>query len=385
MEEQTLQAAEQISGQTLSTGEQTLYQDIIQEQLKSLDYEQLESIMRLSDFSGENPFPMPTIGDLVEKLLSGELLADPMSIMKTLGSFFLSETFSSMALFAEILVICMIGALLKNASASIGERAASGVGQMVCNYAAVAISIGSFTIMYNVAATAIDEMVSFMQALLPLMVTLLMGSGAVSTGAVMNPVVLGAISIFATVCHLIILPAVFLSCSFFLINSLTENDYIKKLAGFIRKFALFIMGLGVLLFSGLSAVQGMVTVPADTVIAKAAKYSIGNFVPVIGGFAADSLDLIKSCTVVLKSAVGVFGVLAMLFLLMVPLVKIMAAVLIYKIAAIVIEPIGDRNMSDCMNEMGNTMVALALVLFLVALMFLIFITLMATTGRSVIL
>ena len=201
----------------------------------------------------------------------------------------------------------------------------------------------------------------------------------------MNPVVLGAISIFATVCHLIILPAVFLSCSFFLINSLTENDYIKKLAGFIRKFALFIMGLGVLLFSGLSAVQGMVTVPADTVIAKAAKYSIGNFVPVIGGFAADSLDLIKSCTVVIKSAVGVFGVLAMLFLLLVPLVKIMAAVLIYKIAAIVIEPIGDRNMSDCMSEMGNTMVALALVLFLVALMFLIFITLMATTGRSVIL
>lgn len=140
-----------------------------------------------------------------------------------------------------------------------------------------------------------------------------------------------------------------------------------------------------MLFSGLSAVQGLVTVPADTVIAKAAKYSIGNFVPVIGSFAADSLDLIKSCTVVIKSAVGVFGVFAVLFLLLVPLVKIMAAVLVYKLAAIVIEPIGDRNMSDCMNEMGNTMVALALVLFLVALMFLIFITLMASAGRSVVL
>lgn len=362
--------------------EELIYGEILTQQLESLEYKQLEALISISDFSGENPFPMPSVADLVTRLFNGEAIADPLGFFQTLAGFFLSETFSNLILFSEIIAICMIASLLKSSSGTLGESTASNVGQMVCNYSAIAICISSFTIMYQVASVAIDEMVGFMQALLPVMVTLLVGSGAAATGAVMNPVVLIAISVFATVAHAVILPAVFLSCAFFMINSLTESDYIKKLATFIRRLAIFIMGLGVMVFSGLTAIQGLVTVPADSVITKAAKYSIGNFVPVIGGFAADSLDLIKSCTLVIKSAVGVFGVLAVLFILVVPLVKLLSAMLIYKVAAIIIEPIGNRNMSDCMNEVGNAMVSLALVVFLVALMFLIFIAMMASFGAK---
>ena len=39
--------------------QQTGYQELIRQQLESLDYQQLEAMMRLSEFHKENPFSPP--------------------------------------------------------------------------------------------------------------------------------------------------------------------------------------------------------------------------------------------------------------------------------------------------------------------------------------
>lgn len=360
--------------------EEKLYENLIEEQLNSLELSQMEEIMGITEYVGEYGYDPPNIGDIVSKLISGESAIDLTEIGDALISIFMNEIFSCIFLFAEVIFICAISGLLKSTSLSFGETAVSGVGQLICNYSAVAVCIANFYMMYRVAGDAIDSMMGFIQALSPVMMTLLIGSGGVTTGAVMNPVVLMAVTIFSTVVDVFIFPAVFMSCAFFMINSLTENNYIKRLAGYIRKIALFAIGICVLLFSGLSAVQGIVTVSADGVLTKAAKYSVGNFVPIIGGFAADSLDLIRSCCMVIKSAAGVFGIIAVLIIVSVPIIKLAAAAAVYKLAAAVTEPLGNDNISDCMSEMGNTVITLAVVVFLVALMFIIFVAMFASFG-----
>jgi stage III sporulation protein AE len=64
----------------------------------------------------------------------------------------------------------------------------------------------------------------------------------------------------------------------------------------------------------------------------------------------------------------------------IPLIKIIAIAVIYKLTAIIIEPIGNKQVSDTMNEMGNAVVTMAVVLFLTALMFLIFMTIIIGIG-----
>lgn len=360
--------------------DEKIYESIIEEQLDSLDFSQMEEIMGITEYAGEYGFSCPDIGDIISGLISGDALIDFGTVFDAIIRIFMNEIFSCLVLFAEVIFICAVSGLLKSSSTSFGETTVSGVGQLICNYAAVAVCIANFYMMYRLAGEAIDQMVGFIQALSPVMVTLLVGSGGVTTGAVMNPVVLMAITIFSTVIDVFIFPAVFMSCAFFMINSLTENNYIRKLAGYIRKIALFAIGICVLIFSGLSAVQGIVTVSADSVLTRAAKYSVGNFVPIIGGFAADSLDLIRSCCMVIKSAAGLFGITAVLVIISVPILKLAAAAAVYKLAAAVTEPLGNDNISDCMSEMGNTVITLAVVVFLVALMFLIFIAMFAGFG-----
>ncbi|MDO4482114.1 MAG: stage III sporulation protein AE [Bacillota bacterium] len=357
--------------------DERIYERIIEEQLGSLNFSQLEEIIGASGYSKEYGFNHPGIEDIISKLFSGETLIDFGEVLDAVIQIFMNEIFSSLVLFGEIIFICAVSGLMKSSSTSFGETTVSGIGQIICNYAAAAVCAANFYMMYRLAGEAIDQMTGFIQALSPVMVTLLVGSGGVTTGAVMNPVVLMAAAAFASIIDMFIFPAVFMSCAFFMINSLTGNNYIRKLAGYIRRIALFTIGICVLVFSGLSAVQGIVTVSADSVLTKAAKYSVGNFVPIIGGFAADSLDLIRSCCTVIKGAAGLFGIIALLVIISVPILKLAAAAAVYKLAAAVTEPLGNDSISDCMSEMGNTVITLAVIVFLTGLMFLIFIAMFA--------
>ncbi len=90
--------------------------------------------------------------------------------------------------------------------------------------------------------------------------------------------------------------------------------------------------------------------------------------------------MVLSCIGVIKNGISIFGVILIVSLLAIPLIKLMAIAVIYKITAIIIEPIGNKQVSGCMNEMGNAVITMAVVLFLAALMFLVFLTIIIGIG-----
>ncbi|HVI42858.1 MAG TPA: stage III sporulation protein AE, partial [Anaerovoracaceae bacterium] len=293
---------------------------------------------------------------------------------------FMHEINGSIILGVQLVVICIIIGLLKNLSTSFSEDTVSNLGVTVCSCCVMVLCLKSFMDIYLVCSNAVDTMTVTMQALLPVLVPLLITMGGFASGGILNPFIVTALTIFNSILQRFIMPAVYLSCIFLLVNSLSERDYVKKLALLIRGVAVSVMGLTVTLFSGLTIVQGIVTKTADGMLAKTAKYSVDNFVPIVGSFAADSLDLILSCTTIIKNGVGIFGLIIILTLLIIPMIKILAVALIFKISAVIIEPIGNKTISDCVNEVGNTVVTLAIILFLAAMMFIIFLSIIIGIG-----
>ena len=208
-----------------------------------------------------------------------------------------------------------------------------------------------------------------MEILLPVMIPLLVAMGGISSGSILDPAVAGAVTGFSALMEHIVLPLVFLSAVFTMINSITEKDYVKKLAGFLRKGTIFLTGLAVTVFTGIAAIQGMVTKAADGILINTTKFSLDNFVPIVGGFAADSLDMVISCVGLIKNAIGVAGILL-----------ILAVAVIYKITAIAAEPVASKNISDSLNELGTAAITMTVVLAIGALMFLIFIAIIMGMG-----
>ncbi len=357
------------------------YESIINEQLDSMDLSQLE------DMLDEAPTELNiteeiSVESIINDLINGQPLFDSDKILENIKELFFMEVRSSLILGCEILAVCVIIGLLDNFSNSFGNKAVSSLGTMICGFVIIALCIGSFYQTYGSCCETMEVMSSTMAILLPILIPLLISMGGISSGSIMDPVILASVTGFNFIMQHIVLPLIFLSAIFILINSITDKDYVKKLAVFMRKGALFITGLTITIFSGITAIQGIMTKSADSLLMKTARFSIDNFIPIIGGFAADSLDMVINCIGVIKSAVGIIGIIIILSMLVMPVIKIMAIAVIYKITAIAAEPVASKNISDSLNEIGTSAVTMTVVLAAGALMFLIFITAIMCMGGN---
>ena len=355
------------------------YEKVIDEQLNSMDLSELENaIDEAAKTSGilENM----TVDDIIDKLLNGQPLFDSQDIIDNLISLFLMEVKTSVFVGCQILAVCIVIGLLTNFSDSFGNKTVSSLGTVICSCVIIALCIGNLYQAYSYCQDCMDTMTNTMQILLPIMIPLLISMGGISSGGILNPVIIGAVTGFNFIMQHVVLPLVFLSAVFVLINSITEKDYVKKLSSFLRRAAIFITGFSITIFSGITAIQGIVTKSADGILINTTKFSLDNFIPIVGGFAADSLDMVISCIGVIKNAVGIIGIIAIIALLITPVIKILSIAVIYKLIAIAAEPIASKNISDSLSEIGTSAITMTVVLATGAFMFLIFITIIMGIG-----
>ncbi|MDD4583712.1 MAG: stage III sporulation protein AE [Eubacteriales bacterium] len=353
------------------------YENLINEQLEAMDLEALEELM------GEGGLFNLKITEIISRVLNGESLFQMEGILNSLIGYFLKEVTASISLGVKIVAICILMGMLLHLSSAFGKSGVSTISAMVCSCAVIALCLLNFMEVYKLCGDTIDRMALVMQIILPLLLPLLIAMGSIASGGILNPVILGAVTLFTTIIQKVILPILFFSCVFILGNSLADRDYIKKLAVLLRGFATFLIGLSVTIFSGLTAIQGFVTKSADGMLVKTAKFSVDNFIPIVGGFAADSMDMVLSCTAIIKNSIGVFGLFIIITLVAIPLIKLLAIALVYKITAALVEPIGNKVISDCLNELGNTVITLGVIVFLGALLFIIFLSILISLGTTI--
>jgi stage III sporulation protein AE len=345
------------------------YETIINEQLDSMNLNELEEI---ADGT--------TVKAIINDLLNGTPLFDSEEIVQNLFDLFMLEIKEAIVLGCEVLSVCIVIGLLTNFSSSFGNKTVYTVGTIVCSCIVIALCIGNFYSSYEYCRESMNTMSSTMLILLPIMIPLLVSMGGISSGSILDPVIIAAVTAFDFIMQHVVLPMVFLSAIFIMINSITEKDYVKKLSAFMRKGSVFVVGFCITIFSGITAVQGILTKSADGILINSAKFSIDNFIPIIGGFAADSLEMVIGCIGLIKNAVGIVGIVAIITVITVPVIKILAIALVYKVIAIVTEPIASKNISDSLNELGNSAIVMTVVLGAGAMMFLLFITVLMGVG-----
>lgn len=355
------------------------YKNLINEQLNSLDLRALEELTGRGDVLG---MPDLSVGEIISRLINHEPLFEIDKMVKAITGLFIKELSSGIELGIQILAVCILMALMVHLCSAFGSNAASSIGAMACNCAVIAMCLFNFRDVYLLCENTVSDMALFMQILVPVLLPLIISIGGFSSGGVLSPSIILSVVTFTTLIQKLILPLLFSSCIFILGNSLADRDYIKKLAILLRSVAVFIIGVLMTLFSGLTAIQSLVTKSADGMLVKTARYSVDNLIPIVGGFAADSLDIVLSCTTIIKNSVGVFGLAAIILLLTLPLLKILAVALIYKVTAALVEPIGNKIISDCLNEMGNTVILLGVLLFLCAVLCIIFIGILISIGTA---
>ena len=357
------------------------YEKILEEQMNNVvDPEQTGRISENAGRITEGLTDGFTLENIMEATLNGESIFNNQQLIDGLKSLLLYEIRAALVLGVEILIICIIIGLLRNLSSSFGKKTMSDISLLVCTMIIIGISLNSFRLAYELAIDSVTTMVSTMEILTPVLLGILISTGSIASGTIMSPVVIGAVTGTGIILKRIILPAMFAATVLALVNCLTEKDYVNKLSKLLRNAALAVTGLILAVLSGIISVQGLITDASDGLLINTAKYSLSTFIPIVGGFTADTAELFVRCMSTIKSIVGVFGIVTLVLVILTPLIKLLIIALLYKVTAAAAEPICDSKISDGLNDMGSCIVSLGAVLFFAALLFIIFITVIIGMG-----
>ncbi|OPZ71886.1 MAG: Stage III sporulation protein AE precursor [Firmicutes bacterium ADurb.Bin456] len=319
--------------------------------------------------------------EMVNKLVRGELEWKPAQIFNQLIRQMFKEVVANFNLLGKLVILAIICAVLQNLMSSFERSSAGQLTYSVTYLVLITLAIGSFSIAVNAGREVVDTMVIFMQALTPVLLTLLVAVGGLASAAVFSPVILATLGIFGTLIKDIILPLLFFVAILGIAGNLSERFKVSNLADLLKTAAMGLMGVFSTIFLGVLAIQGVAGAVGDSVTFRTAKFSVDAFVPVVGGMLSDALEAVLSSTLLLKNAVGIAGVAVIGTVMVVPLLKIISLAFIYKLAGALIQPIASGQMVDCLNSLGNNLLLIFATVATAGLLFFFTITIIVGVGN----
>lgn len=319
--------------------------------------------------------------EFINDLLSGTVDID----MKSLGSkalkFLFRELFQNLGILIKITVLVIICALLKNLQASFMNEGAGQIAFYVCYIVIVSILLVSFGIVMNMGIRIIDTMVGFMYTVVPVLLALLISGGNITAGGILHPVMLMIVETAATIIRNAFVPLIFISTILAIVNNISEKIQLTRLVNLIKQIVSWSLGIILTIFIIAVTMQGSLGAVIDGATQKAAKFAISTFIPIVGKTLSDAADTVIGCTLLIKNAAGFAVMTGILLICIVPLLKIIALVGLFKAAGALLEPISESRIINCINDVAGSMLHIFSLSAAVAFMFIICVTALISAGN----
>lgn len=354
--------------------------EIILRQLNKLDINKVQQEVNKINRNVGDYLPELNLKKILLNLVKGDLELDWKEILKTIIKYLGKEVTVNLSIIGQIIILAAISATLNIFHDSFSSTMISNTSNILIFMILAVIVLNSFHISIDIGINAINNIVSFMQALLPVLLSLLVSMGAFTSAVVFNPLTYLIISLLGTVVKFVVLPMIFLSTVLSIVTRLNDEFSLSRLAGLFKEASMGLLGLILILFTGGLLIQGGAAAVTDSLSLRTAKYLTGTFVPVIGGIFSDAVDLVVSCSLIIKNALNLFGMIAIIMLIAYPIIKLIALIIIYKLASALIQPIADARLVNILNDVANSLVFVFLTVSAVSLMF--FITLTVIVGAA---
>ncbi|MGG7060666.1 stage III sporulation protein AE, partial [Clostridium tertium] len=136
------------------------------------------------------------------------------------------------------------------------------------------------------------------------------------------PLFIGGVTFINVIFKKFLFVSIAVAFAILVINNLSKNVRLKKLSSFIKQINLVSLGAMFTIYLGLVSMQGLYVKNIDNFTVKTAKFAIGNFIPVVGGFVSDSVDILLSSSQLIKGVFGGIGLVLLVAICLVPVIKI---------------------------------------------------------------
>ncbi|ANC77819.1 stage III sporulation protein AE [Fictibacillus phosphorivorans] len=284
-------------------------------------------------------------------------------------------------LLGTLILLTVFSMLLQSIQNAFDQSAISKVAYGIIYMVLIILALNSFHVAISYATEAIDNMLSFMIALIPLLLALMATVGSIASVAFFHPVILFLVNTSGLLIKNFVLPLLFLSALLSIVSTMSEHHKVTQLAKLLRNISMGALAFFFTVFLGVMSVQGATAAVADGITIKTAKFITGNFIPVVGRMFTDATDTVMSASILLKNSVGIIGALLLLLLAIFPAIKVLILAFIYSMAAALLQPLGGGPIVESLGIIGKSVMFIFAALMTVSIMFFLAITIIIAAGN----
>lgn len=357
--------------------------DSIIEELNEIDFSALNGVIQEFQDNNTNIFSIDNIKSKVYSIISGENAVIYSSFFASIFSIFVELIVKYLPMLSLIVAIGVISNLLNGIKSKFNEKSTSGLIHFVCFLAVVVLTVGMVSSISKISISSVNSMVSQMNAIFPILLTLMIGIGATASAGVFQPIVAIISTYVADFFTYLILPLFMVSFVFGIINNLSDNIKLDKFNSFISSLFKWCVGLVFTLFFAVFTIQGISAGSFDSLSIRTTKYTIRSYIPIMGGYLSDGMDLILSSTILIKNAVGLVGVLMIISSIISPLLEIVVFSLLLKLVSAILQPMGNNKTSNFLMSTSKSITMLSSCIIAIGFMYLISVGLVMTISNVV--
>ncbi len=162
----------------------------------------------------------------------------------------------------------------------------------------------------RLASSTVTELSEYGKLLIPVLTGALAAQGGTTSATALYAGAIGFNSLLGAAISKLLVPGVYLFLALATASAATGEAALGKIRDFLKWAATWALKGALYLFTGFMSITGVVTGTADAATVKATKMTISGMVPVVGGILSDASEAVIVGAGVMKNAVGVYGLIA---------------------------------------------------------------------------
>ena len=309
-----------------------------------------EFIEEAQNYSGEF-FEDIDMNEILNSAIKGEV--DNQTFFQKILNLLGGELVDGLTVLGSILAIVIIHSILKSVSGSLENDTISKLIYYVQYILIVTIVMMNFSDIVQVVKDTCNNLICFMNILIPLLISLMIYTGSIATSGILEPIILFLINFIGNIIQTVIIPIVLIFTSLIVISKISDNVQIDKLSKFLKSGVVWFFGIILTIFVGVISLEGTLSSSVDGITAKTTKAVVSSAIPVVGKILGDAVDTVLGAGILLKNAVGLIGVIVVIGICIIPILKLGILTIAYKVLSAICEPIADKNITSLLDQIGD--------------------------------
>ena len=315
-------------------------------------------------------------------ILQGNIIGAVKALVSGLGDLIHTQISEIKTIFAMILILGVTAALFSNFVDIFKSHQVSDIAFYFIYLLLIAVLLKVFGNAASLVKEMLNQLITFVQLFIPAyLLTVGTASGAASATAYYQLFLL-VIYLVENFYLTLLLPGTYCFILLGVINGVWMEERLNLLLDFIQKILEGFIKITIGIITGFNLLQSMISPIVDALEASALKKAV-SAIPGIGNLTEGMFEMVVGSAVLIKNSIGIYITIVMIFICVLPIIKILLLAGVLKAGAALIGIVSDKRMTNCANRVGDgSLILLKLALSAIGL-FIISIAVMAcSTNRG---